>query len=543
MEYYKGEKLKNLGLLPDMVAQQNGDRTVFFFKDQEHSFEEFSRRSSKIASGLSNEGVEPGERVAMYIPNSIQFPETFFGIIKAGAVPVPLNLRMPSRTLSYIIEDSRAKILIASPIETSSSNPEAAKELKKSTCIEKLVLPGGEGEETIDYNRLVEESNPAFRHTNRKYNDTILQMYTSGTTGKPKGVLLTNENLLSSVESVGSTLMINPSSRSLLIPPLYHIYSVVAMSTLIAWDASIVLQAKVDIEKIMKNLEKRNCTVFIGVPALFRMMWLVYNQDPKKYPLDKTLKQVICAGAPLDETTRKKIKDGWKVRFGEGWGMTETTSCGCLRAGRAPKKAGCIGWPMPNVEMKLVNPETRETIVPWNSISSWGELEDEHINAEGEMAIRGPVVFKEYFDLPEKNEEVFDDEGWFYTGDYMRIDEDKALWMVDRTDDMILSGGEKVYPSEVEDALLENSEISEAAVVPAPHKIKGEAPVAFVVASNPDLSEEEIKEFALERVPTYAHPRRIFFKDSLPKSGTLKIQHFKLEEEAEELISEPLGEV
>lgn len=126
----------------------------------------------------------------------------------------------------------------------------------------------------------------------------------------------------------------------------------------------------------------------------------------------------------------------------------------------------------------------------------------------------------------------------------MKIDEDKALWMLDRTDDMILSGGENIYPSELEDALLEHDEINDAAAVPAPHKTKGEVPVAFVVAAEgSELTEDEIKDFALERVPTYAHPRRVFFKDNLPKSGTLKTQHFKLEDEVEELIEEPLGEL
>lgn len=141
-----------------------------------------------------------------------------------------------------------------------------------------------------------------------------------------------------------------------------------------------------------------------------------------------------------------------------------------------------------------------------------------------------------------KNEEVFDDEGWFYTGDYVKIDEDKALWMVERTDDMILSGGENIYPSEVEEALMEHPDITDAAVVPAPHKTKGEVPVAFVVlGEGSDLTEDEVKEFALERVATYAHPRKVFFRDEIPKSGTLKTQHFKLEEEVEDLISEPLG--
>lgn len=224
--------------------------------------------------------------------------------------------------------------------------------------------------------------------------------------------------------------------------------------------------------------------------------------------------------------------------------MSETSPAGTVNMGDVPKEAGCVGWPLSGLEMKIVDPETGETVVPWDNIAPWGELEEGHINSEGELAIRGPPVFKGYWKMPEKNEEVFDDDGWFYTEDRMRIDEDKAFWMVERTDDMILSGGENIYPSEVEDALLEHPEINEAAVASAPHKIKGEAPVAFVVTGeDSDLTEEEIKKFALERVPTYAHPRKVFFKESLPKSASLKTQRFKLKEEAEELLSEPLGEI
>lgn len=254
------------------------------------------------------------------------------------------------------------------------------------------------------------------------------------------------------------------------------------------------------------------------------------------------MEEVVCAAAPLDESTRKKIKKGWKVRFAEGWGMTETSPAGTMNLGNVPKGAGCIGWPVDNIEMKLTDQETRETIVPWANIAPWGDLEEDQVDAEGELAVRGPAVFDGYFNLPEENEKAFDEDGWFYTGDLMKIDDDKALWMLDRTDDMILSGGEKIYPSEIEDALLEHDQISDAAVAPAPHKTKGEVPVAFVVTSpDADLTEEEIKDFALERVATYAHPRKVFFKENLPKSGALKTQHFKLEKEAKELIETPLG--
>ncbi len=544
MKFYKGEILKNLGLLPEMVAEEYGDRTLYIFQDEKQNFEELSHRSSRLASSLVENGVEPGDRVALYIPNSLQFPETFFGVIKTGAVPVPLNLRIPPRTLTYVIEDSEAKTLIASDLETSVSSPERARELFESTDIEKMIIPGESEDKTLNYEKLIEEGHPSFGHANKKYEDTAVQMYTSGTTGKPKGVPLTHKNILSTIEGFGRVMISDSSSRHLLVLPLYHIYALSALlCNFTYYGVSNVLQAEPDPGKLLKNIQKHNVTSLAGVPALFRMMWLVYGQDPEEYDLS-SLGEVNCAAAPLDENTRKKVRNEWEVRFGEGWGMTETSPCGCLNTGRVPKGAGCIGWPVQNIKIKLVDPESRETLVPWEEIAPFADLKEEHVDVEGEAAVKGPAVFNGYHNMPEKNEEVFDDEGWFYTGDLMKIDEDKALWMLDRTDDMILSGGENIYPSEVEDALLEHDEINDAAVVPAPHKTKGEVPVTFVVlAEGSELTEEEIKDFALERVPTYAHPRRVLFKDDLPKSGTLKTQHFKLEEEAKELIETPLGEL
>ncbi len=513
MQLYEGEELRNLGLAPDMAAEKYGDRTSLLFKDEEISFIQLNRRTSKLADSLSEEGLDLDDRVGLYIPNSLQFVESFFAIIKAGGVPVPLNLRMPPRTLSYILNDSDVDILISSHFETDTSSPSEAKDLTKEADIEKLILPNEDDNEIIDYDQLIEEGNSTYGHINQDYEDIAVQMYTSGTTGKPKGVLLSHKNVLSAIEGTGTAMLVDSSSRMHLPVPLYHVYALTSLLCTLCYGGSSYLQFEVDPGLMMENIENYKCTGFIGVPAIFRMAFLVHQQEPENYDLSG-LNQVICGGAPLDETTRKNIEESWKVRFQEGWGMTENVTCGALNLGNTSKKAGCAGWPFPNIEIKLVDPESRETVVPWDEISFDGELKDERVNQEGEISIRGPVVFEGYYNMPEKNEEVFDEDGWFYTGDLGRIDEDKALWIVDRTDDMIIAGGENIYPSEVEDVLMEHSDITEAAVVPASHKTKGEAPVAFVTTTaESDLSEKEIREFSLERVPTYAHPRKVFFKE------------------------------
>jgi long-chain acyl-CoA synthetase len=222
----------------------------------------------------------------------------------------------------------------------------------------------------------------------------------------------------------------------------------------------------------------------------------------------------------------------------EGWGMTETSPAGALAPPMGVRKgAGCVGPPMPGVRLKLVDPDTRADRVAHEDLVPFPDDSlpfDDEAAVTGEIAVQGPNVFEGYHNRPEANEQVFDDEGWFYTGDIARVDADGFLWMIDRVDDVIVVGGEDVYPATVEDALYDHPAVAEAAVVAAPHEVKGEAPVAYVVTeSDADVTEAELREFTLDHVATYAHPRRIFFVETLPRGGTRKVKRYKLEERAE----------
>ena len=231
----------------------------------------------------------------------------------------------------------------------------------------------------------------------------------------------------------------------------------------------------------------------------------------------------------------------WDVVMVEGWGRTETAPAGTIDpVAGVQKEAGCVGPPVPGVDLKIVNPETRETRVHPDDIEPFpsGDIDfDDEKSVTGELAIRGDSVFTGYHGRPEKNEAVFDDDGWFYTGDIARVDADGYFWIVDRADDMILSGGNNIYPAEVEDALYGHPEVAEAAVVAAPHELRGEAPVAFaVLEAESEVTETDLRRFALDHVASYAHPRRVFFVDELPRSASQKVQRFKLTQEAEERI-------
>jgi long-chain acyl-CoA synthetase len=551
MEYHDGERLRHLGDVPAMGAHRYGDKAAFSTSyGQEITYEELDEKSRKVANALIEQGVEPGDRVGLFVPNTLQFPPAYFGTIKAGAVAVPINLRMDPDSMVYVVENAEIDVMIASDKVPGGSAEDVAAEAGVST----VMLPGGGDEErddvdVIDYDAAVEEATAKLDRPEREFDDVAVQPYTSGTTGNPKGVLLTHENLLTTIESYSSGgLPIDPDDSVLLILPLFHIFGLNAlMGSFLYVGGEMVMQGVPNPTLMLNAIENNELTAFAGVPAMYNMMFREYQKNPDDYDVS-SLDYAICAAAPLAEDTRKKIEREWNVPVAEGWGMTETGPAGCVEPPRGvQKEAGCVGAPVPDLDMKLVHPENRdevrvspEDLEPAGMVEGTLDFDDED-SVTGEIAVRGPQIFEGYFKLPEKNDEVFDDEGWFYTEDIARVDEDGYFWMVDRADDMIIAGGENIYPAEVENGLYEHPDVAEASVVAAPHEIKGEAPVAFVVLeegteAGEDITEEEMREFSLEHTARYAHPRRIFFVDELPRSATQKVQRYKLEEEAEERV-------
>ncbi|PSP50117.1 long-chain fatty acid--CoA ligase [Halobacteriales archaeon QH_7_69_31] len=567
MEYHDGERLEHMGDLPAMAADRYGDRTALTFMGQETSYAVLEARACSVANVLAAHGVGAGDRVGLYVPNTDQFPEAYFGALKAGAIPVPLNLRMDPNTLEFVLEDGDVDHVIGSPLLAGGMDTEEGHIVGPTELAERAGVPNvyvsGVGEDgVVNYSQATAEAADSFETVHRDFDDVACQPYTSGTTGKPKGVLLSHKNLLKTVEAYQKGgLPVDPDDSIVLVLPLFHIYALNAIQgTYLYNGASMHLIPRPDPEMILQTISSNGVTNFAGVPALYNMMWQTYRENPEAYDME-SLTDIICAAAPLADDTRRTIEDAWGVPMTEGWGMTETGPAGNVEPARGVRKsAGCVGPALRNVELKLVDPDTRETRIEAADLEPHPDegidfSDDEEVT--GEIAIRGPTVFEGYHNRPEKNEAVFDDweahrgsgEGsdagdgsWFYTEDIARVDRDGYFWMVDRADDMIIAGGENIYPAEVEDALYEHPDVAEAAVVGAPHEIKGEAPVAFVVLEEgADASEEDLREFSLDHVATYAHPRRIFFRDALPRSATQKVQRFKLEEDVETRLDGSLG--
>ena len=549
MEYHRGEPVDNIGMIPTMAADRYQDRTAFTFMGGVKTFNEVEQEANQLANALVEMGVEPGERVALYIPNEPLFPVAYYGAIKAGAIAVPLNLRMDPDTLVYVLEDSDVDVMISSAyIPQDEPGIAWPVDLAERADVGTLLFPGRSDEEkgVVNYSHVVTDQPTEFDIVERDYDDVAAQPYTSGTTGKPKGVMLTHRNLLSAIDSYDkSGFGISADYTLVLVLPLFHIYALNAlMSSFLARGGHLDLQPRPDPEALLRAIDQYDAEVFAGVPALYTQMFRVWRENPEEYDLS-SLEYVVCAAAPLAEEVRKTIQNEWDVVMIEGWGMTETAPAGTIEpVGGVRKEAGCVGPPVPGIDLKIVDPESRKTKVGPKDLRPFPnpdiDFSDES-QVVGELAIRGDSIFKGYHGKPDKTAEVFDDEGWFYTEDIARVDEDGYFWIVDRADDMILSGGNNIYPAEVEDALYEHPDVAEAAVVAADHAVKGQAPVAFVVLEEgADIEEDELRRFTLEHVANYAHPRRIFFVDELPRSATQKVQRYKLEEEAELRLDGPL---
>ncbi len=545
MEYIGSEPLEHVGEIPRMGAlrYEDKDAVVGAGGMGELSYSELDRRSSKIANFLQDHGVEPGDRVALYLPNTVEFPEAYFGIVKAGAVAVPLNLMLDDGSLRYIVDDADIRHVVSSPllaagVDRDRVSVSAPQELFTNTSVEKLYVSAVTSDEieVVDYGDVDSYSADA----GNTWNDEGLavQMYTSGTTGRPKGVKLSHENVLKALESFTKTsTKIDPDDTLLVVLPLFHIYGLnILMSTHLYSGGEVVLMASPEPKNILQAIEEHDVTGFPTVPAILRMVLDEYREDAGSYDLS-SLEVVGSGAAPLPEDVKNEVVEDWGVMMGEGWAMTETAGTGTVQRPGVEmwNPSGCIGSPMYNLNVKLVD-DDRETVVPPEVVSyRTPPPDDEWVGREGEIAVKGPQVFEEYHDRPEATRQAFDDEGWFYTGDRAEFDEEGMLWIQGRTDDMILVGGENVYPEQVENALNEHPDVEEAGVAGVPHEVKGEAPVAFVVLDDDaDVEEDDLRRYALDNVPSYAHPRRVFFVDDVPRSATRKVQRFKLEERAEE---------
>jgi long-chain acyl-CoA synthetase len=488
----------------DKAAEQNAGKIAIHFEDHSMTYAELQDATARFAGGLRDMGIVPGDRIAVYMPNLPQFVVAIWGAFKAGVVPTPMNPQLRRREIAHQLKDSGAKAIFA--LVHNIAEVEGAVEDVGDV---KIIGVGGPS----DHPRFREMlGQPHFVECDD--NDAALQPYTSGTTGNPKGVVLTHKNLSSNVDVILDLLKIPADAHRMLVPlPMFHITGMtVMMLTPLSQGATIYPMLRWDAEETMSLIQEHQINSMVGVPTLFIDM--MNNPKCDDYDLS-SLKVCSSGGAKLPEPILAAFENKFGVTMFEGYGLTETSPVTHSNLAAPAPKPGSIGAAVEGCETRIVDEDGKDVAI--------GEV--------GELLIRGPMVMQGYFNNPEATAASIQD-GWFHTGDLARTDDAGYFYIVDRKKDMVLTGGYNVYPKEVENILFEHPAVADCAVLGVPDERKGETVKACIVLkpgneAGDELS-ENIRQHCLNELAAYKHPRQIEFVDALPRTGSGKVQKFKL---------------
>ncbi|HEY1274111.1 MAG TPA: long-chain fatty acid--CoA ligase [Thermoleophilaceae bacterium] len=484
------------------TAATHGDHVAFKLDDVELTYSMLDGASAHMAGLLRSKGVRPGDRVGLMLPNVPYFPVIYYGILRAGGVVVPMNVLLKGREVRFYLEDPGAKLLFAWHGFAEAAEAGAAE--AGAECV--LVEPGS-------FERAVGESEPFTELAERAADDTAVVLYTSGTTGTPKGAELTHANLYRNCSATSRTLAGFTAGDVLLgALPLFHSFGqTCTMNSAVVTGATVTMLPRFEPEKALEIIERDRVTVFQGVPTMYNAMLHAESADSAD---TSTLRLCMSGGAALPAELMRAFEEKFGCVILEGYGLSETSPVASFNHPDRDRKPCSIGTPIEGVDMKLVDDDGRD--VPQGEV--------------GEIVIRGHNIMKGYWERPEATAEAITGDGWFHSGDMARVDEDGYFFIVDRKKDLIIRGGYNVYPREVEEVLYEHPAVQEAAVVGVPDEHLGEEVGAAVTLKKGEhVTEEELRAYVKEQVASYKYPRRIWFVDELPKGPTGKILKREIE--------------
>ncbi|MCE2892843.1 MAG: long-chain fatty acid--CoA ligase [Flammeovirgaceae bacterium] len=505
----------NLATILEDSAKRYPGKGAFTFMDTTLSYAQINGAASQVANGLKAKGIKAGDKVALSCLNLPYFPIIYFGIIKLGAVVVPLSVLLKKDEIEYHLKDSEAKAYFCFtgtadlPMgEMGHAGFNAAPDCELFFMIMPTAEMPSSIQGTATLGELMKGQSPTFEIYPSLAEDTCVIIYTSGTTGRPKGAELTHSNLLLNAILSTDLFGTEPEDIQLIVLPLFHIF---AMTTLmnagIYKGATSVLLPRFDAEAVFGLMQKHKVTLFAGVPTMY---WGLVNYTDPKFDYEtiaNTLKRCASGGASLPVKVLEDFENRFHVAILEGYGMSEgspVVTFNQLNVGRKPGSIGTSAW---GVDVKLVDTEGKEVAV--------GE--------KGELLYRGHNVMKGYYKKPDETAKTIQD-GWLHSGDIAVKDEDGFYYIVDRTKDMIIRGGFNVYPREVEELMIKHEAVSLVAVIGIPHEEMGEEIKAYVVLKqDKKVSEHELIEWTKEHIASYKYPRHIEFLSALPMSATGKI--------------------
>ncbi len=496
-----------LGELLKKRSEKFSHRLSLITPERKITYQELNRRVNQLANFLLKKGLQKGSTVGILSRNSIEFVITLFSLFKIGGIAVPLNYMLNKEEIYFILRDSHAVWLICSEEFLT-----LAEELfSRLEDLENILVVEREWQENPSLSQVFHISSSEEPPIQTGEEDVALLLYTSGTTGAPKGVMLTHKNILSDVEACLKRVRVTPRDKFSLLLPLFHSFTFTAclITPLYQGASSIIIKSLTPFREAIKTLFRNRVTVLLAIPSIFSLLAEVNPPFFLRNPLLRKffpLRFGVSGGEKLSAEKGKKFSRLWRTPLLEGYGLTEASPVVSLNPLSKPKW-GSAGPPLPGIQVKIVDEEGKEV--------KKGEV--------GEIILKGPTVMKGYYNRPRETEEVIK-EGWLYTGDLGKIDEEGYLYIIDRKKDLIVVKGLNIYPKEIEEILNFHPKVKECAVVGIKRKDKGEVPVAFVVPKEEEkLTEEELKKHCQSLLASYKIPRRFEIRKELPKSSTGKI--------------------
>ena len=484
------------------TAEQHPDRPAIILDDFRLSYEEFEHSARQLAGWLRSQGIGEGDRIALMLPNLPSFPVIYYAALRLGAVVVPMNPLFRRREIQFYLEDSGAKLLVAMPGEEAQAAAEAAGV--------QLMAIGPEGLSSWVHG--ADATDPVTEVVERDGGDTAVILYTSGTTGRPKGAELTHDNLQTNQLTTTETLLhLDETDVVTGCLPLFHVFGMTCgLNTAVDTGAALTLVPRCDPVKALEVIQRDRVTVFEGVPTMYGAL-LAAAAQAEQVPDLSSLRLSVSGGSSLPLEVMRRFEETFGAAILEGYGLSETSPVASFNHPDRERKAGSIGTPIRGVEMKL-------------AAVDGGDVDASDPEAIGEICIRGENIMKGYWQQPEATATAIDADGWFHSGDLARRDEEGYYFIVDRKKDMIIRGGLNVYPREVEEVLYEHPAVAEAAVIGVPHDELGEEVAAYVVLKpGAEATDADLVEHVKSQVAPYKYPRTVTLIDELPKGATGKI--------------------
>lgn len=498
----------------DLHARSTPEKHAIVYNGEPWTYAEIQGYSEQFASFLTEQGVRPGDKVPLYMANTPEYVVAFFGCLRHGAVPVPINERLQTQKIDFILEDVAADVALIRPASATTLDT-------SELAIERVYEFGApEGERTRSRDAIAEfldEYEPSSGSIDRSNDEIANIMYTSGTTGNPKGVIWQHGYHHALGMGRADHFDLTQSDVFLVVSPTYHLsgHGVLSLAAFIGGTA--VLLEEWDSDQFLRAIGDHDVSVVHVVSTVLIDLLEKHETLAEEHDVD-SLDIVLTGGGSISSDQIRAFEETFGATICEGYGRTEGGT-----SFNAPdeRKLGSNGLPMRGInEMKIVDIDERDEVPP---------------GTEGEIMVRGEGVTIGYYDRPELNDEVFTDDGWMHTGDRGYIDEDGFLHFTGRLDHMIKTGGENVFPREVEETLQSIDGVAETAVVGLPHERWGEVVTAAIVREDDSLTKEQIKEYCRSSMAGFKTPREIHFLDSLPKQGSQKVDQQSVKRTLESL--------